>query len=1087
MIRWSIRVFLLLVLLIVIGSAVLLTVLYRNVSEEAKTHIARGIIDAVIFSESPVYYDDGKSVIGVFFEKTHRKYIHYKEIPPLFVKAIVAAEDRTFYTHYGFDIKAILRASIANLKTGRISQGGSTITQQTAKNIFKREKRSYAAKLKELIQALLLEREYSKDEIMEMYVNQFFVTGFGRGLSIASRYFFDKDAEKLDLVECAFIAGSVKSPNRFNPFIKKSGTERQQARKLAKQRKDYVLGNMLDMNYITQAEYQEALKREVPFKEGRVTYRLNVILDYVREQLDSDYFRGILQEQGVENIATSGIKVYTSVNREIQEGALQSLRRHLPLLDVKLTGMGGDLLLDKYRDLVGEPMKKPEEDIPFFGRLTSIRADKDHPALMVSWEGGEGVIDYEGMRPVGDAWLKGRTGVWAEFGKRNIPEFLKLFQVGQTVAIRLTGASFSEGKVQVLLSKIPSLDGGIIVLRKGMIKGMVGGFFDRFFNRAADAKRQLGSIFKTLVYAAALELNWNTLDPLPNRKDVFPFEATFYIPKPDHDPEADMVSMLWAGAKSENLATVWLLYHLTDHLSMNEFRQVVDLLGLGRTAKETYEEYGARIRDKYGVMVSEEDVREAAFEESKNEIETDLIFSDQEEVLRNVQRLHYKVDPGNFSVDGEMDPTLYRFSFQRFLSLNQSMKMEMQRIKEILNRSAQGTDVDLNRLFGAELSRFYLAGGEGNRAKVVYAETRPPDRGAALRPLSFEWSGEKLAQLSPEEVWLDGLLPSRVVEALQSLSGRIHERLKGHRKYDAELLYRVSDFKRVVNLAYVTRLAERTGIATKLDPVLSFPLGANSISILEAALSYESMMTGKIHPLDGITSPAMIPIITKIEDRQGNLLWEYKPQSKRVLSDRVSGMLTDILRMVMLRGTGKVAKDAVQVNLEIESQKVSIPVPTFGKTGTANKFTNSSFVGFIPGPDEKTGALGIEGGYVIASYVGYDDNRPMKGRAIVIYGSSGALPLYVDTGNAVVNSREYDKNLHMADLAFELQAIPIRAYSGLQPVTVSPTSGLPVGSRAQENSGGYPMVYSDVEIGGDHVTLKRTFEPMRGGHDAESN
>jgi membrane peptidoglycan carboxypeptidase len=1086
MIRWIFRIFLLLIVLSMVCAGVLIAVLYRNVSEEAKTHIARGIIDAVIFSESPVYYDDGKSVIGVFFEKTHRKYIHFKDIPPVFVKAIVAAEDRNFYSHYGFDIKAILRAVIANLKSKRISQGGSTITQQTAKNIFKREKRSYAAKLKELIQALLLEREYSKDEILEMYVNQFFVTGFGRGLSIASRYFFDKEAGGLDLVESAFIAGSVKSPNRFNPFIKKSIEEKNLARKLAKQRKDYVLGNMLEMNYITRAEYQEAIQKEVPFREGRVTYRLNVILDYVREQLDSEYFKGILQEQGVENIATSGIKVFTSVNKEIQEGALRSLRRHLPLLDIKLTGMGGDLFLDKYRDLVGDPLKKPEEDIPFYGRITGIHMDKDNPLLAISWDGGEGVIDYEGLRPAGDAWLKGRTGVWAEFGKRNLGDFLKLFQVGQLVAVRPAGASLGGGKSRLLLSKIPALDGGTIVLKRGMIKAMVGGFFDRFFNRAADAKRQLGSIFKTLVYTAALELKWNTLDPIPNRKEVYPFEATFYIPRPDHEPDSDRVSMLWAGAKSENLATVWLLYHLTDQLGMNEFRQVVDLLGLGRTDRETYEEYAGRIRDKHGVMVSDEDVREVAFEESKREIETDLIFEDQDEVLGNVQRLHYKVDPGNFSVDGEMDPTLYRFSFQRLLGLNQSMKLEMQRVKEVLNRAEHGADSDLGRLFGSELSHFYLTGEGGSGPKVVYTESRALSAGAGLRPLSSEWGGERLARLRAEDVWLDGLLPSRVLDALQATSSRILEKLRTYRKYDSELLYRVSDFKRVVNLSYVMRLAERMGIATKLDPVLSFPLGANSISILEAALSYESMMTGKVYPLNGIFSPAMLPIITRIEDRQGNLLWEYKPQPRRVLSDRVSGMVTDILRMVMLRGTGRTAKDAVQLNLEIENQKVSIPVPTFGKTGTANKFTNSSFVGFIPGPDEKTGALTIEDGYVIASYVGYDDNRPMKGRAIVIYGSSGALPLYVDTGNAIVNSKEYTRNLHMADLAFELQTIPRRAYSGLQPVSVSPTSGLPVSGHGQDSAGVYPTVYSDVEISEGHLTLRRVFEPRRGGHDVDS-
>jgi membrane peptidoglycan carboxypeptidase len=174
------------------------------------------------------------------------------------------------------------------------------------------------------------------------------------------------------------------------------------------------------------------------------------------------------------------------------------------------------------------------------------------------------------------------------------------------------------------------------------------------------------------------------------------------------------------------------------------------------------------------------------------------------------------------------------------------------------------------------------------------------------------------------------------------------------------------------------------------------------------------------------------------------------------------------------------------LNLEIENQRLSIPVPTFGKTGTANKFTNSSFVGFIPGPDEKTGQLTIDDGYAIASYVGYDDNRPMKGRAVVIYGSSGALPLYVDTGNAIVNSREYTRNLHMADVAFDLQSIPRRAYSELQPVVVSPTSGLPAGGRAQAGPSGYPTVYSDVEVSGGHITLKRAFELARGGQNADS-
>jgi penicillin-binding protein 1A len=1087
MLRWTLRVFTLLFFLLTLCAAGLFVVFYQMVSKEAETRIQRGIIDSIIFSESPVYYDDEKSVIGVFFEKTHRKYIHYKDIPQVFVKSIVAAEDRTFYDHPGFDIKAIVRASIANMKAGRIAQGGSTITQQTAKNIFKREKRSYLAKMKELIQALLLEKEYSKEEILEMYVNQFFVTGFGRGLRIAAKYFFDKNAEDLDLVESAFIAGSVKSPNRYNPFIKRAEGERKEALRLAKARKDYVLGNMLAMNFIAEEEYKEAMRREVPFKEGRVTYRLNVILDYIRDQLDSEYFKAILQEQGVDNIATSGIKIYTSMNKEIQEGALKSIRKHLPLLDVKLSGYGGDLLLEKYKELAGDPLKRQEtDDIPFLARISEIKNDKDNPRIVVSWEDGRGIIDYEGLQPMGEAWLKGKTGVWAEFGKRHIPEFLNHFNMGNLVPVQFTGNVGSDGQMRLLLSKIPALEGGIVVLKEGMIKAMVGGFFDRFFNRAVDAKRQLGSIFKPIVYAAALELKWNTLDPLINMKDIFPFEITFYVPRPDHEPEADKVSMVWAGAKSENLATVWLLYHLTDHLNASEFRQVVDLLGLGRRGDETYEVYASRIRDKYGVMVDDEALKEAAFEESKKEIESDLIFSEQEDALVNLQRLHHKVDPVELAfaaAEGVDEAQILRLSFQKLQALNSSMKERLQGAREMLGHHGDNQMANQQKSVAEELSNFYLMTGGLSAPVVVYTESRRPPYVSRLRALVSEWGIDRIRRLTAEEVWIDALMPSKSIDLLQSHANSVYEQLRRHRKYDEEVLFRLSDFKRLVNLLYVVRLAERMGVSTKLDPVLSFPLGANSISITEAALAYHAIMSGKVYQVQSKKALAMVPVITKIEDRQGNVIWEYKHQSEKILSDRVCGMTSDILRMVMLRGTGRSAKDAIQMRMQIEGQELNIPIPTFGKTGTANRFTNSSFVGFIPGPNESSGQMEIEHGYVIASYVGYDDNRPMKGRQIVIYGSSGALPLWVDTGNAIANSQAYRKNLQVADFAFDLQSIPSYAYAALQPVSVSPVTGLPFPHKEQESSGAYPRVLADVESDGVSLTLKRVFEPMRGGRD----
>jgi len=1080
MVKRSVLVLLILGFLSFLGAAWLLYTIYHEVAQEAKEKIKRGAIDSIVFSESPVYCDDGETVLGVFFDKTHRRYIEYKSIPPYFIKALVATEDKTFFTHPGFDIKAIVRAVVANYRASRIAQGGSTLTQQTAKNIFTREKRSYQAKLKELMEALLLEREYSKEEILEMYINQFFVTGIGRGLRIAAQYFFDKEAEDLDLVECAFIAGSIKSPNRFKPFTKRTDPDKKEAKRLSRQRKDHVLSNMLDMNYITADEYQQAKQREVPFKQGKLGYRLNVILDYIREQLESEYFKSALHEQGVDNIATSGIRIYTSVNKEMQEGALRSIRRHLPLLDVKLSGYRDELSMKRYEEFAEDLSGKVKTDLPFLSRITAISADKQNPHLVVSWGDGEGTIDYEGLQPLGDAWIKGKRGVWTSFEKRLAPEFLKQLAVGDTVPVQYLETPQSPGQKKLVLSEVPELEGGIIVVQAGMVRAMVGGFFDRFFNRAVDAKRQLGSIFKPLVYTAALQLNWNTMDPLINEPDLFRYQSTFYLPRPDHPPESNRVSMTWAGAKSENLATVWLLYHLTDQLSPREFNQVVEGLGLSRREDETYEQYVAKIRDKYGIMVDKESLLEAAFEEAKKEIESDLIFSGHEKAIEFLRRLHYSVDTSELNPQTPEDYRIYRLNYSRLQSLNGEMKRTFRNLKDLLSLSRGNQDQPLEELIRAEIPRFCVQTQEEGSLRVIFTPAPPRNTIHQCEPLSLDTGFEVLQGVTEEDVWLEGVIPSRTIDLLESQSKEIYNKGAPKRKYDAEVLYRLGDFRRLVNLLYVTRLSEQMGISTKLDPVLSFPLGANSISILEAALTYHTIMTGKVYPLEDRLTTGMAPIITKIVDRQGKTVWEYVPQPKEVLSERVSALVTDILRAVMDNGTGRSAKEAIRLNLGAENQNLNILIRTYGKTGTSNRYTNSSFVGFVPGPDKKSGDLGLENGYVVASYVGYDDNRPMKSRYISIYGSAGALPLWIDSVNMIVNSPDYRKSLQMADLIFETGSTETPLKEGIRKIAVSPKSGLPASLRDEPGPANLPRALTGLDLQDNAWTLKRVFEPLQG-------
>ena len=1075
-----------------LGGAAVLYGIYNDVAEEAKEKIKGGAIDSVVFSESPVFCDDGETVLGVFFDKTHRRYIEYDSIPPYFVKALVATEDKTFFTHPGFDAKAILRAMIANYRAGRIAQGGSTLTQQTAKNIFTREKRSYQAKLKELMEALLLERQYTKEQILEMYINQFFVTGIGRGLRIAAQYFFDKEAEDLGLVECAFIAGSIKSPNRFNPFTKPTPTQKQEAMRLSKQRKDHVLNNMLEMNFITAQEYEEAKQKDVPFKQGKLGYRLNVILDYIREQLESDYFKGILHDQGVDNVATSGIRIYTSVNKEMQEGALRSIRQHLPLLDVKLSGYRDELSTKRYEEFAEDLSGKVKSDLPFLCTITAISADKQNPHVGVSCGDAQETIDYEGLQPVGDAWIKGKSGVWTRFEKRHVPDFFKQLRVGDTVPVQYLENPLSPGQRKLFLSEVPELEGGIIVVQGGMVRAMVGGFFNRFFNRATDARRQLGSIFKPLVFAAALQLKWNTMDPLANEHDLFRYQSTFYLPRPDHQPESSRVSMTWAGAKSENLATVWLLYHLTDQLSPGEFNEVVEGLGLARRDNETYEQYVARIRDTYGIMIDKESLLEAAFQEAKKEIESDLIFSGHEKAIEFLRRLHYDLDTSELNLQTPEEYRIYqeyrinRLNYSRLQSLNSDLKKRFVNLKELLSLYKGSQDPALEAMIRSELPYFCLQQQEEGDAHVLFTPDPQRSSNASCEPISFEKVFEAMEGVTEEDVWIDGVISSRTIDLLESHSREIYDRWAPKRKYDAEVLYKFSDFRRLVNLLYVTRLSERMGISTKLEPVLSFPLGANSISILEAALAYETIMTGKVYPLGDKLSTGMAPIITKIVDRQGNTVWEYNPQPRKVLSERVSALVTDILRAVMDNGTGRNAKEEIRLKVDTEEAKLSVNIQTYGKTGTANRFTNSSFVGFVPGPDKTSGEMGLQNGYVVASYVGYDDNRPMKSRHISIYGSAGALPLWIDTVNVIVNSPSYRKSLQMADLVFEVGSdqMPPNQES-FRKVPILPKSGLPATLTNERVPGNFPRALSEIDLHDNPLSLKRVFEPPQGVQHGE--
>jgi len=284
--------------------------------------------------ESRVLYSDGVSVIGAFFDINHRLYVPYDSIPQTLIDAIVSAEDSKFWKHKGFDASGFMRAMFNNLKGLRFRQGGSTLSQQTVKNIFGREDKSLKSKWTELADALRLEKRFSKQDILEFYLNQFQVYGSGRGAAIAAIYFFNKPLSKLSLEECAFIAGTVKGPYNYDPRVQKTPEKAEAALKKGQMRTKYVLKRMLENNYINQEVYDAAKIPELNY--GEFKFNASSLLDKIDRELNEDVYSDVFDNFGIEDWRRAQIKIVTTLDVNLQGKAEQAVKDNLNNLQSKI-------------------------------------------------------------------------------------------------------------------------------------------------------------------------------------------------------------------------------------------------------------------------------------------------------------------------------------------------------------------------------------------------------------------------------------------------------------------------------------------------------------------------------------------------------------------------------------------------------------------------------------------------------------------------------------------------------------------------------------------------------------------------------
>jgi membrane peptidoglycan carboxypeptidase len=277
-------------------------------------------------------------------------------------------------------------------------------------------------------------------------------------------------------------------------------------------------------------------------------------------------------------------------------------------------------------------------------------------------------------------------------------------------------------------------------------------------------------------------------------------------------------------------------------------------------------------------------------------------------------------------------------------------------------------------------------------------------------------------------------------------------------------------------LRYVVRLAKRMGVDSSLDPVLSLPLGANAVTMEDVSRMYYALVTGSIvQPENQPEERSWSFLIQRIEGPDGEVLYEARPQVKRVIDPHLAQSSAEILRKVISNGTGHQADNALILSgsrHEAILKKLNLKVPALGKTGTADEYRNSSFVGFLPGAHPGSSSLTLDNGVVIAVYVGYDDNRPMKNTHVRVYGAAGALPIWIPVAQSALRHLNLEERLDILDFTFRPGgALAIEWSPEMREVPVDSGSGLPQAGGA----GVRVRTYGDMV--GERFEPRRLFSP----------
>jgi penicillin-binding protein 1A len=453
-----------------------------------------------------------------------------RDMSPFLVNAIIATEDADFYKHGGISPKAILRAGLKDLIAGKKVEGASTLTQQLAKLIFLTPEKSWRRKINEMLLSIQIEKDFTKDQIFELYANQVYFGHGAYGVESASRLYFGKHAGDLTLPEGAMIAGISNRPGAYSPILNPEA---------AKRRRDHVLRRMLEEKYINRAQFQQAVNTPVvlgSYKEESPNigaYFAEDIRQYIEK---SDRF-------GVENLYRSGLKVFTTLDLRMQQVVESSLQRGLRRFD------HAHGFRKPVRNVIAEGVDAAAYRDPSWSNEPWL-VDKLYPGVVMNVDTEHVFVrvgkDEFDLTPPNYAWTQRKS----MFG------FLKR---GDLVYVRLTEDSKTKQRLWII-DQMPQVQGAVVVLdvKTGGIRALTGGYDFQIskFNRATQSRRQTGSSFKPFVYGAAFEKGFTPADTLFDAPIEIPVGKDFYAPKNYYGKYSGIVTIQRALELSINIPAV---------------------------------------------------------------------------------------------------------------------------------------------------------------------------------------------------------------------------------------------------------------------------------------------------------------------------------------------------------------------------------------------------------------------------------------------------------------------------------------------------------------------------------------------------